>query len=67
MRTLRLLLIVALSATGVPAAVAAGTADVVYVGGDILTMRGPTAEYAESLAVKDGTILFVGSRARTRG
>jgi predicted amidohydrolase YtcJ len=63
MRTLRLLLIVALSATGVPAAVAAGTADVVYVGGDILTMRGPTAEYAESLAVKDGTILFVGSRA----
>jgi predicted amidohydrolase YtcJ len=42
---------------------AADTADVVYVGGDILTMRGPAVEYAESLAVKDGTILFVGPRA----
>ncbi|MFM9023986.1 MAG: amidohydrolase [Planctomycetaceae bacterium] len=44
-------------------AAAADTADVLYVGGDILTMRGPQAEYAESLAVKDGKILFVGPRA----
>jgi len=42
---------------------AAETADVVYVGGDILTMHGPAAEYVESLAVKDGKILFVGPRA----
>lgn len=46
-----------------PAASAwADTADLIFVGGDILTMRGPAAEYAESLAVKDGRILFVGPR-----
>ena len=38
-------------------------ADTIYSGGDILTMRGDAADYAESLAVKDGTILFVGSSA----
>jgi predicted amidohydrolase YtcJ len=52
-----------LAALFTSAAAAAETADIVYVGGDILTMRGPTAEYAESLAVKDGKILFVGPRA----
>ena len=35
-------------------------ADTIYTGGDILTMRGSAAEYAENLAVKDGKILFVG-------
>jgi predicted amidohydrolase YtcJ len=44
-------------------AAAAETADAIFTGGDILTMRGPTPEYAESLAVKDGTILFVGPQA----
>lgn len=44
-------------------AAAAETADAIYTGGDILTMRGPVPEYAESLAVKAGKILFVGSRA----
>jgi hypothetical protein len=39
---------------------AAKDADTLYTGGDILTMRGDVAEYAESLAVKDGKILFVG-------
>ncbi|MFN9550210.1 MAG: hypothetical protein ACK56Q_08035, partial [Pirellulaceae bacterium] len=34
-----------------------------YFGGDILTMRGPKAEYAESLVVRDGKILFVGELA----
>ena len=38
-------------------------ADTLYSGGDILTMRGDAAEYAESLAVKNGNILFVGSAA----
>ncbi|NAS12198.1 amidohydrolase [Poritiphilus flavus] len=33
---------------------------VVYFGGDILTMRGETPEYAEALVVKDGKITFVG-------
>jgi predicted amidohydrolase YtcJ len=45
------------------AASAADTADVVYVGGDILTMRGPKAEYVECLAVNDGKIVFAGPRA----
>jgi predicted amidohydrolase YtcJ len=40
---------------------AAQIADTIYAGGDILTMRGNAADYAESLAVKDGTILFVGA------
>ena len=42
---------------------AAQIADTIYSGGDILTMRGDAADYAESLAVKDGTILFVGPSA----
>ncbi|MCY3007863.1 MAG: amidohydrolase family protein, partial [Planctomycetota bacterium] len=35
---------------------------VVYVGGDILTMRGTSPEYVEGLAIKDGKILFAGPR-----
>ena len=41
-------------------------ADVLYSGGPILTMRGPAAEYAESLLVRDGKILFVGPLAEAR-
>jgi predicted amidohydrolase YtcJ len=37
----------------------------VYLGGDILTMRGTTPEYVESLVVKDGKILFAGSLAES--
>ncbi|MFM8953438.1 MAG: amidohydrolase [Planctomycetaceae bacterium] len=48
------------------AATAADMADVIYFGGDILTMRGPTPEYVESLAVKDGTIVFAGPLADAR-
>ena len=51
-----------LAAAVVALSASADTADVFYVGGDIVTMRGPTAEYAESLAVRDGKILFVGPR-----
>ena len=51
--------IVSLVSIGTPAA--AQIADTIYAGGDILTMRGNAADYAESLAVKDGTILFVGA------
>ncbi len=39
---------------------ATGSAAVVYYGGDILTMEGDSAQYAEALAVKDGKITFVG-------
>ncbi|MFM8323532.1 MAG: amidohydrolase family protein, partial [Pirellulaceae bacterium] len=35
----------------------------IYFGGDILTMQGPTAQYAESLVVRDGKILFAGDLA----
>ncbi|MEI6525302.1 MAG: amidohydrolase family protein, partial [Planctomycetota bacterium] len=38
----------------------------VYFGGDILTMRGMTPEYVESLAVKDGKILFAGPLAESK-
>lgn len=34
----------------------------VYVGGDIITMEGDSARYAEALVVKDGNILFVGNK-----
>jgi len=33
-----------------------------YYGGDIITMEGDSAQYAESVVVKDGKILFVGSK-----
>jgi predicted amidohydrolase YtcJ len=38
-------------------------AAVIYTGGDILTMRGPEPEQVEAVAVQDGRITFVGSRA----
>jgi predicted amidohydrolase YtcJ len=38
-------------------------ADTIYAGGPILTMRGERPEIAEALAVKDGTILAVGTQA----
>jgi predicted amidohydrolase YtcJ len=34
----------------------------VYHGGDIITMEGDSAQYAEALVEKDGKILFVGSK-----
>jgi predicted amidohydrolase YtcJ/heat shock protein HslJ len=37
-------------------------ADAIYFGGDIVTMEGDAPQYAEALAVKDGKILFVGSK-----
>ncbi len=40
----------------------AETADTIYVGGPILTMAGDSTQYVEALAVKEGKILFVGSK-----
>lgn len=41
----------------------AGGGTTIYSGGDILTMAGATPAYAEALAVRDGKILAVGTRA----
>jgi predicted amidohydrolase YtcJ len=40
----------------------ADTAEVIYYGGDIITMEGDQPNYAEAVVVKDGKILFVGSK-----
>ena len=37
-------------------------ADVIYFGGDILTMEGETPSYAEAVAIKNDKIIFVGKR-----
>jgi predicted amidohydrolase YtcJ len=41
----------------------ANPADAIYFGGDILTMEGEKANYAEAVAIKDGKILFVGTKS----
>ena len=38
-------------------------ADTIYFGGDIITMEGNSPQYVEAVTVKDGKILFVGSKA----
>ena len=63
MRILAVMLMLASVGGGV---VNAQVADMLFSGGDILTMRGPAPEYVESLAVKDGTILFAGALADAR-
>jgi hypothetical protein len=64
----RALLACLLSAVGATAATAAAQpavqpATAIYVGGDILTMKGQRPAYAEALAVRDGRIAAVGTRA----
>jgi predicted amidohydrolase YtcJ len=61
----RLMQAAAVSLAACLTSVAAAT-DVLYRGGPILTMRGPTAERAESLLVRDGKILFVGPLEEAR-
>ena len=56
------LLLAACGRSPVPAA-APAPATTVYSGGDILTMAGREPAYAEALAVRDGKILAVGTRA----
>lgn len=38
-------------------------ADAIYFGGDILTMEGKEAQYVEAVAIKDGKILYVGTKS----
>jgi hypothetical protein len=37
-------------------------ADAIYYGGDIVTMEGDKATYAEAVAIKDGKIIYVGNK-----
>ncbi|WP_205601728.1 amidohydrolase [Sphingobacterium sp. xlx-130] len=37
-------------------------ADAIYTNGDIITMEGDSANYAEAVALKEGKIVFVGSK-----
>jgi predicted amidohydrolase YtcJ len=39
-------------------------ADAIYFGGDILTMDGDSSNYVEAIAIKDGKIVFVGSKVQ---
>lgn len=41
----------------------ANPVDAIYFNGDILTMEGDSPNYAEAVAIKDGRILFVGSKS----
>lgn len=38
------------------------SSDAIYFGGDILTMEGDSAQYAEAVLIRDGKILFVGPK-----
>jgi predicted amidohydrolase YtcJ len=48
--------------SGTDTALADNSVATMYYGGDIITMEGDSAQYAESLVVKDGKILFVGNK-----
>jgi len=39
------------------------SADIIYYGGDIITMEGDSAVYAEAVEIKNGKIIFVGNKA----
>ena len=41
------------------------TADIIYFGGDIITMEGNQPIYAEVIVVKDGKIIFVGKKTES--
>ncbi len=51
------------NATTKPSASMADAADAIYYNGDIITMEGDSPAYAEAVALKDGKIVFVGSKA----
>jgi predicted amidohydrolase YtcJ len=61
---------VAMPAALAPSAARTQPAQTIYVGGDILTMKGPRPAYVQALAVRDGKTADVGDRAgamRLRG
>ena len=66
--TLSSILLIALMAAVVPSpGTAQNTADTIFHGGRILTMAGDKPAYVEALAVKDGTIVFAGSKDKALG
>jgi len=65
-RNLTLLMVFALTLTSSLFSAFAQQPAVIYHGGDILTMRGPSPEYVEALAVQDGKILFAGTLAEAQ-
>lgn len=64
MKRIRLFLLLGLVAffTSCSETPKASAADAIYFGGDIITMEGNNPTYAEAIAVKDGKIVFVGSK-----
>ncbi|MEI7970436.1 MAG: amidohydrolase [Betaproteobacteria bacterium] len=52
--------------TGAAPGAHAANADIIFFGGDILTMAGREPRYVEALAVRGGKIVLAGSRARAR-
>ena len=61
------LLALILAASATATALDQKKADSIYFGGDILTMQGHEAEYAEALAVSGEEIIFVGSKKGALG
>ena len=50
------------AATSDSTATATSPGAIMYFNGDIITMEGDSAQYAEAIVVKDGKIAFVGSK-----
>jgi predicted amidohydrolase YtcJ len=63
MKKLQVQLLLAVAGLLQAATVMAAPADAIYLGGDILTMKGKSPQYAQALAVRDGKIAFVGTKA----
>ena len=57
------IIILAIAGCNNPTEKSSTSADAIYYGGDIVTMEGDSANYAEAVAVKNGKIIFVGSKA----
>ena len=63
MKKLHVQLLLAVAGLFQAATAMAASADAIYFGGDILTMKGKSPQYAQALAVRGGKIAFVGSKA----
>ena len=62
-----ILLVILFAASGSHPGIAQDTAQTIFHGGRILTMAGDKPAYVEALAVKDGTIVFAGSKDEALG
>jgi predicted amidohydrolase YtcJ len=57
------ILLVGFASCNQPTSKTDSVADIIYFGGDILTMEGNEAQYVEAVAVKDGKIMLAGTKA----